>query len=90
MGTIRCACRHLFSDGEIPCPYGWTLISDANLGDATDKIVELTKAGEEDAEVRAEVTMRSYGHFAYICPKCSRLLVFEKGLDRPATSYRRE
>jgi hypothetical protein len=66
------------------------LISDDNIGHATDKVIELTRGGEEDLEVRAEVALRSYGYPAYICPKCGRLLVFEDGRDKPAASYRRE
>jgi hypothetical protein len=44
-------------------------MSDENIGSATDKIVDLTRAGEEDVEARAEVLIRSYGQPAYICPE---------------------
>ena len=90
MPTITCSAAHSFSAGAIPCPYEWMLISDENIGHALDKIIELTRAGEEDFEVTAEVLIRSYGYPAYICPKCGRLLVFESGRDKPATSYGRE
>ena len=90
MPTITCPAGHSFSGGQIPCPYEWMLISDENIGRATDQIIELTRAREEDVEARAEVVIRSYGYPAYICPECGRLLVFEDGRDKPATSYRRE
>ncbi len=89
MATIICSGGHSFSDGEIPSPYEWTLISDINLGDALDKIIGQTRAGA-DIEAQAGVIMSSYGHIAYICPECKRLLVFENGIENPATSYRRE
>ncbi len=89
MATITCHAGHSFSDGEIPSPYAWTLISDVNLEHALDEIIGLAKAGE-DADARAEMIMRTYGHPSYICPECKRLLVFENGIANPATSYRRE
>jgi hypothetical protein len=89
MGTVTCPAGHSFSDGAIPSPYAWTLISDQNFELFTDKIIELTRAGE-DVDAQAASVMKSYGYHAYICPKCGRLLVFEDGLDKPATSYKRE
>jgi hypothetical protein len=90
MATITCPAGHSFSDGQIPSPYEWVLISDENIGRTTDKIIELTRAGADDVEAWAEVVIRSYGYPAYICPECGRLLVFEDGIDKPAASYRRE
>lgn len=89
MATISCPGEHSFSDGLIPSPYAWTLISDVNLERALDRIIEQAKAGE-DAEAQAGVIMGSLGYPAYICPECKRLLVFENGIENRATSYRRE
>ena len=89
MATITCAAGHSFSDGAIPSPFAWTLISDENFERFTDKIIELTRAAE-DVDAQAAFVMKSYGYPAYICPECGRLLVFEDGIDKPATSYSRE
>lgn len=89
MATITCPGGHSFSDGQIPSPYAWTLISDANLESALDRIIDRAKAGK-DVEAQTGVIMNAYGYPAYICPECERLLVFDKGIENPATSYRRE
>ena len=89
MGTITCPAGHIFSDGQVPSPYGWTLISEANVERAVDDIMKLVESGEE---VEAEVTFSifSHGSHTYICPECGRLLVFDRGLDKPSVSYKRE
>jgi hypothetical protein len=89
MPTIACPGGHIVSDGLIPSPNAWRLISDEKLEDALDEIVAMVKAGE-DVDARAASVMSAHSHAAYMCPECGRLLVFENGLDRPATSYRRE
>lgn len=89
MATINCPGGHTFSDGELPSPYGWTLISDANLERALDAIIGQAKA-DEDVDAQAEVIMGSHGLTTYKCPECGRLIVFENGIENPAASYRRE
>ncbi|HEV7694407.1 MAG TPA: hypothetical protein VGO52_26460 [Hyphomonadaceae bacterium] len=89
MTTISCPGGHTFSDGEIPSPYAWELISEANLEEATNEIISLIgKGGDLEADIPYAISVRS--HSTYICPECRRLLVFENGLDKPAASYKRE
>jgi hypothetical protein len=89
MATIYCV-GHSFSDTADPSPNEWMLISEAKLNDATDLIIERTRNGEDiEAEVGVIMSL-TYGHQAYICPHCARLLVFFDGPDEPATIFRRE
>ncbi|WP_447724002.1 hypothetical protein [Sphingomonas koreensis] len=39
---------------------------------------------------KADWALSSRGHATYRCPHCARMLIFEDGFDKPATSYRRE
>lgn len=89
MGTIHCPGGHSFSDGVIPCPYEWNLISDEHLDAALDEIEGLDWNAEFAGD-KADGAIRGRSHIAYRCPHCERLLVFENGIDKPATSYRRE
>ena len=89
MGTIHCPGGHTFSDGEVPSPYGYTLISEEKLDMAVDTIVERVAAGGDIGD-NVDAFVRDYGQKAYICPKCGRIIAFYNGIDKPATSYRRE
>ena len=89
MATIHCPGGHSFSDGEIPSPYAYTLISEGNLEVAVEAIVAGIAAGGNVGD-QVDAFIRSNGSSTYICPECGRILVFEKGLENPATSYRRE
>lgn len=89
MGTIHCRCGHSFSDGELPCPHEWTLLSEIQLGLALDDIIDLA-ARDCDFEVLSYHAISSRRLPTYQCPECKRLLVFERGLGEPATSYRPE
>src|SRR5882757_9274917 len=78
MGSIVCPAGHAFSDGLIPSPYAWTLISDEKLFRALDEISAMMRAGKDFDEI-STFAKKSHGHQAYICPECGRLLVFEDG-----------
>jgi hypothetical protein len=88
MGQISCN-GHSFSDGLIPCPYGWKLVSDEKFDAVLNEIVELSKVSC-DLELDVVEPFIKHGHQAYICPHCGRLLIFFDGLDNPATIFRRE
>jgi hypothetical protein len=89
MGTIHCPCGRTFSDGAIPCPHEWTLISEGDLFAALDEIEQLDWKAEFAGD-KADWSIRSRSSIAYRCPHCERMLVFEDGIDKRATSYRRE
>jgi hypothetical protein len=89
MGTIHCPGGHIFSDGEIPSPFEWQLISEANFEEALSEVEALDWKAEFAGD-KADWAFRSRGHTTYRCPHCERILVFEQGIDKPATSYRRE
>jgi hypothetical protein len=89
MGTIHCPGGHTFSDGQIPCPYEWKLISDENLDVALDEVENLDWKAEFAGD-KADWAIRGRSLITYRCPHCERMLVFEHGIDKPATSYRRE
>jgi Transposase DDE domain len=56
MGTIRCPCRHLFSDGDIPSPYEYNLIPDTAIEELTKAVIETMQQGQ-DVEA----------HVGYLC-----------------------
>jgi hypothetical protein len=89
MPSIACAAGHVFSIGLIPDPNSYTLISDARVGDAAEKIAE-GSASHDDVEVSAGFLIRSFGMTAYKCPSCARLILFELGANMPPTSYVKE
>ena len=89
MATIKCPAEHIFSDGQVPCPHGWTLISESNFDKALDDLLELARKGG-DFDGQAMPILASHGLPSYICPECGRLLVFRNGLDKPATIYKPE
>ena len=89
MGTIHCPGGHTFSDGQIPSPYGWLLMSEEQLELAFNEVVELDPKTEYAGD-KMQWAILSRGLVTYRCPHCERLLVFEHGLDKPAASYRRE
>jgi len=89
MGTIHCPGGHTFSDGEIPCPYEYQLLSEAHFMAALDEVEKLDWQAEYAGD-KADWAIRSRSIIAYRCPHCERMLIFENGIDKPATSYRRE
>jgi hypothetical protein len=89
MGTIHCPGGHSFSDGLIPSPVSFRWIPDADVEGLVSEVIEAVRA-EGDVEVVVGFKILSAGFDAYECPHCGRLLVFRKGLDSPADSYRPE
>jgi len=89
MGTIHCPGGHTFSYGLVPCPHQSLLISEEQLEPALNEIEQIDWT-REFAGDGLDWILRSRGHVAYRCPHCARLLIFEQGLDKPATSYRQE
>lgn len=92
MGTIWCPGGHNFPDTLGPSPDAWLLIADEKLEIILDELVDMFKRdlAVDDFEDRAAHSVSSHSVPAYVCPDCGRLIVFENGLDKPATSYRRE
>jgi hypothetical protein len=89
MGTIRCPCGHLFSDGDIPSPYEYNLIPDMAIEDLTKAVIKTIQQGE-DIEARVSYLIMSHGATTYKCPVCGHLLVFWEGTDKLAASYKPE
>ena len=87
MGTIRCPCGHIFSDGDIPSPYEYNLIPDTIIEDLTKAVIATVQCGE-DIEVRVAYLIRSHGATTYKCPVCDQPLVFWEGMDQLAATYK--
>jgi hypothetical protein len=87
MGTIRCPCGHLFSDGDIPSPYEYNLIPDTAIEELTKAVIETVQQGQ-DVEARVGYLIMSHGATTYKCPVCGYLLVFWHGIDKRAASYK--
>ena len=86
MANISCNCGHVFSDGQIPCPYEYNLIPDGKGEELTEKILEIAK-NDEDVWVRVEHLILTLGVTVYQCPSCKGLLVFWQGTHMPAEYY---
>lgn len=89
MGTISCFCGCSFSDGLVPSPHEWKLISEANLEQAINEIEELDWQAAFAGD-KADWAIRDRALPVYKCPHCERMLIFENGLDKQAVSYLRE
>lgn len=89
MANIRCLCGYVFSDGQLPCPHAYTLISDENIEAVIDGLEGLV-VGNNDIDAQAGFLINSKGVNTYKCPSCSRLLIFDKGLTKQASIYKKE
>lgn len=86
MSTIHCPAGHKFSDGLIPPPHGWKLISEEKLENAYDQLLDHVDDREKfDLQVGLIVNDKNFQ--AYVCPECGRLLVFTGGLSKPTLVY---
>jgi hypothetical protein len=88
VANISCSCGNVFSDGQIPCPYEYNLISDEQNEDLTERLVEVVK-NEEDVFPKVDYLISRMGVSVYKCPSCGGLLVFWEGLEMEATYYKK-
>jgi predicted hydrocarbon binding protein len=88
MANISCGCGHVFSDGQIPCPYEYNLIPDNNGEDLTEKVINIVE-NEEDVFPKIDYLISRMGISVYECPSCGGLLVFWDGLEKDATYYKK-
>ena len=89
MPSIHCPGGHSFSDGGIPSPYGFLMISEEKEEPLVDSIMETIEQGD-DVEAKISYLLPHHAVRAYKCPECGRLLLFENGLSEALTSYRPE
>lgn len=88
MPTINCVGGHSFSDGLIPSPHDWRLLSDEKVESVVEEIERHTREGADPAWALSVIDQHSLP--VVICPMCGRLLLFKDGWDKPAVSYKKE
>jgi len=89
MANISCECGHVFSDGQIPCPYEYNLVSDKKGESLTEQIIDVAE-NEEDIFPKVDYLISQAGTSVYKCPECKGLLVFWNGLEKKASYYKKE
>ena len=77
MGSIHCPGGHIFSDGEVPSPYLYHLISDEQVEGLVAAITDAIRDGE-DVEARIGYLITTRGIDTYRCESCGRLLLFSR------------